>query len=213
MLRSQLLVFACVRKYQPCVVKAEEYFDKWKQSNGTLRLPGDVALAVYAVGAQTTEGWDFLFQKYQASLFSAEKSQIKVALTISRNPEKLQWLMEESLKGDVVKTQDLPFIVVYVSKNPSGFQLAWKFLKKNWDKLVQKFELGSHSLAHMVNGVTNQYSTREMLHEVKSFFESLKDNGSQLRCVQLAVETIEENIRWMDKYFDQIKAWLEQHQI
>ncbi|XP_043920048.1 endoplasmic reticulum aminopeptidase 1 [Protopterus annectens] len=213
MLRSQLLMFACVRNYQPCVVKAEEYFDKWKQSNGTLRLPGDIALAVYAVGAQTSEGWDFLFQKYQTSLFSAEKSQIEVALTFSRNPEKLQWLMEESLKGDVVKSQDLPFIVVYVSKNPSGFQLSWNFLKKNWDKLVQKFELGSNLLAHMVVGVTNQYSTREMLHEVKSFFESLKDNGSQLRCVQLAVETIEENIRWMDKYFDQIKAWLEQHQI
>lgn len=38
LLRSSLLLFACVRKYQPCVVKAEEYFRKWKDSNGTLRL-------------------------------------------------------------------------------------------------------------------------------------------------------------------------------
>ncbi|XP_067424570.1 endoplasmic reticulum aminopeptidase 1-like isoform X3 [Emydura macquarii macquarii] len=37
MLRGSLLMFACMRKYQPCVDKAEEYFMKWKESNGTLR--------------------------------------------------------------------------------------------------------------------------------------------------------------------------------
>ncbi|XP_006013192.1 endoplasmic reticulum aminopeptidase 1 isoform X2 [Latimeria chalumnae] len=213
MLRSSLLVFACVRKYQPCADKAEEYFQKWKESNGTLSLPSDVALAIFAVGAQTQEGWEFLFEKYRKSLSSSERSQIKVALTISRDPEKLQWLMEQSLKGDLVKTQDLPFIVVYVAKNPAGYQLAWKFLKKNWDKLVQKFELGSPSIAHMVTGVTNQYSTRMMLEEVREFFGSLKDNGSQLRCVQQTLETIEENIRWMDKNFEKIKTWLQSNRL
>ncbi|XP_067838978.1 endoplasmic reticulum aminopeptidase 1-like isoform X1 [Heptranchias perlo] len=208
MLRSSLLVFACVRKYQPCVDKAEEYFRKWKDSNGTLSLPTDVALAIYAVGAQTTEGWDFLFEKYRRSLFSSEKSNIKTALTISKNAEKLQWLMDQSLQGDIVKTQDLPYIIVLVSKNPTGYPLAWEFVKKNWDKLVQKFELGSHSIAHIVTGVTSQYSTKLKLEEVRRFFESLKDNGSQLRCVQQALETIEENIRWMDKNFVKISTWL-----
>lgn len=37
MLRSQLLLLACVRKYQPCVQKAEGYFREWKASNGNLR--------------------------------------------------------------------------------------------------------------------------------------------------------------------------------
>ncbi|XP_067885851.1 endoplasmic reticulum aminopeptidase 1-like isoform X2 [Heterodontus francisci] len=141
LLRSSLLVFACVRKYQPCVDKAEEYFRKWKDSNGTLSLPTDVAFAIFAVGAQTTEGWEFLFEKYRRSLFSSEKSKIKSALTISNNTEKLQWLMDQSLHGDIVKTQDLPSIVISVSKNPTGYHLAWKFLKKNWDKLVQNYLL------------------------------------------------------------------------
>lgn len=45
--------------------------------------------------------------------------------------------------------------------------------------------------------------------QVKGFFSSLKDNGSQLRCVQQTLETIEENIRWMDKNFDKIRVWLQ----
>lgn len=54
-------------------------------------LPSDVSLAVYAVGARTDEGWDFLFEKYRQSLFPSVKSQIKSALSISPLPHKLQW--------------------------------------------------------------------------------------------------------------------------
>ncbi|XP_041041968.1 endoplasmic reticulum aminopeptidase 1b isoform X1 [Carcharodon carcharias] len=209
LLRSSLLVFACVRKYQPCVDKAEEYFRKWMDSNGTLSLPTDVTLAIFAVGAQTTEGWDFLFEKYRHSLFSSEKNKIRLALTNSKDTEKLQWLMDQGLQGDIVKIQDLPSVVISVGKNPTGYHLAWEFLKKNWDKLIEKFELGSPSIAYTLSGVTSQYSTRLKLEEVRRFFESLKDNGSQLRCVQQAVETIEENLRWMEKNFDKISTWLE----
>lgn len=46
--------------------------------------------------------------------------------------------MDESLKGDLVKTQELPHMVVMVSSNRIGHMLAWQFLKKNWDELTQK---------------------------------------------------------------------------
>lgn len=209
MLRSQLLLLACVRKYQPCVQRAEGYFREWKETNGDLRLPNDVTMAVFAVGAQTTEGWDFLYRKYQSSLSSTEKNQIEFALCISQNKEKLQWLLEQSFKGDVIKTQEFPDILRAIGRNPVGYPLAWQFLRENWNKLIQKFDLGSPSIAHMVMGTTNQFSTRARLEEVKEFFSSLKENGSQLRCVQQTVETIEENIRWMDKNFDKIRVWLQ----
>ncbi|XP_066566761.1 endoplasmic reticulum aminopeptidase 1b [Amia ocellicauda] len=209
MLRSYLLMFACVRGYQPCVQKAQQLFQRWKESDGNMSLPSDVSMAIYSIGAQTLEGWDFLFEKYRQSLITSVKGQIKSALTISPLPHKLKWIMEQSLEGDVLKTQDLPLVVIYVSKNPKGYKHAWDFLRANWHSLVKKFELGSSSIANMVIGVTNQYSTREMLLEVKAFFESLKENGAQLRCVQQAVESIEENIRWMDKNVPLLKAWLE----
>ncbi|CAI9170888.1 unnamed protein product [Rangifer tarandus platyrhynchus] len=212
-LRSQLLLLACVRKYQPCVQKAEGYFRQWQEADGNLSLPDDVTLAVFAVGAQTLEGWDFLYSKYQSSLSSTEKNQIEFALCISQNKEKLQWLLDQSFKGDVIKTQEFPDILRAIGRNPVGYPLAWQFLRENWNKLVQKFDLGSNSIAYMVTGTTNQFSTRARLEEVKEFFSSLKENGSQLRCVQQTIETIEENIRWMDKNFDKIKAWLQSEKL
>ncbi|XP_028641822.1 endoplasmic reticulum aminopeptidase 1 [Grammomys surdaster] len=209
MLRSQLLLLACVRGYQPCVQRAERYFREWKSSNGNMSLPIDVTLAVFAVGAQNTEGWDFLYSKYQSSLSSTEKSQIEFSLCTSKDPEKLQWLLYQSFKGEIIKTQEFPHILILIGRNPVGYPLAWKFLRENWNKLVQKFELGSSSIAYMVMGTTDQFSTRARLEEVKGFFSSLKENGSQLRCVQQTIETIEENIRWMEKNFDKIRLWLQ----
>ncbi|XP_074138121.1 endoplasmic reticulum aminopeptidase 1 isoform X2 [Sminthopsis crassicaudata] len=209
MLRSQLLLFACVREYQPCVQKAQDYFKKWKESNGNFSLPNDVTSAVFAVGAQTTEGWDFLYRKYQFSLSSTEKNKIELALSISHDKEKLQWLLEQSFEGNIIKTQEFPTILNYVARNPKGYLLAWQFLKENWNRIIEKFELGSNTVSYMVMGTTNQYSTREQFEEVKEFFSSLKENGSQLRSVQQTLETIKENIRWMNQNFEKIRVWLQ----
>nr|XP_045720247.1 endoplasmic reticulum aminopeptidase 1 [Mirounga angustirostris] len=213
MLRSQLLLLACVRKYQPCVQRAEAYFREWKEADGNLSLPNDVTLAVFAVGVQNPEGWDFLYRKYQSSLSTSEKKKIEFALSISQDEDKLQWLLDEGFKGDVIKIQEFPHILGAVGRNPVGYRLAWQFLRENWDKLIEKFELGSSSLTYMVIGTTSQFSTRARLEEVKEFFSSLKEKGSQLRCVQQTIETIGENIRWMDKNFEKIRVWLQSEKL
>ncbi|NXW65200.1 ERAP1 aminopeptidase, partial [Eurystomus gularis] len=209
LLRHSLLLFACLHRYRPCVDRAAGYFAEWQKSNGTLSLPADVKTAVYAVGAQTPAGWDFLLGKYGLLAFNTEREDIQLALSFSGSQGKLQWLMDEGLRGDIIRTQDLPYITVFVAKNPSGYQLAWTFLKQNWEKIVEKFELGSSSVAVMVTGVTGRYSTRSQLAQVKEFFSSLDEKSSQLRCVQQAIETIEDNIQWMDRNFEELKTWLQ----
>ncbi|XP_053181122.1 endoplasmic reticulum aminopeptidase 1b [Scomber japonicus] len=209
-LRSYLLLFACVRNYAPCVTKATHLFNQWRDSDGKMSLPVDITMAVFVVGARTPEGWDYLFEKYRSSIQLSVKSRMKTAMAVSPLQDKLKWMMEQSLSGEVMKTQDLPGVVVSVSKNPRGYKLGWDFLRANWHTLIKKFDLGSHSIAHMVTGVTNQYSTREMLDEIKSFFGSLTEEaGSEMRCIQQTYETIEDNIRWMDTNFPLLKAWLD----
>ncbi|KAM6104836.1 LOW QUALITY PROTEIN: endoplasmic reticulum aminopeptidase 1-like [Pterocles gutturalis] len=212
LLRHSLLLFACMHRYEPCMDKAKGYFTERQKSNGTLSLPADVKTAVYAVGAQTDEGWDFLLSKYRLHSFNAERENIELTLSLSRSKDKLQWLMDQGLRGDVMRTQDLPHIIVFVAKNPSGYHLDWTFLKENWEKVVEKFQLGSTSIAHIVTGVTSRYSTRSQLAQVKEFFSSLEEKSARLRCVQQALETIEDNI-WMDRNFEKVKAWLQNNHL
>uniref|UniRef100_A0A8C6PSX8 Aminopeptidase n=1 Tax=Nothobranchius furzeri TaxID=105023 RepID=A0A8C6PSX8_NOTFU len=207
-LRSYLLLFACFMNYEPCVRKAIQLFSQWKESDGTVSLPVDVSMAVFVIGARTPEGWDFLFEKYRNSLQMSLKSRYKSAMAISPLQDKLQWMMEQSLHGEVMKTQDLPDVVVSVAKNPRGYKLAWDFLRASWVTLVKKFDLGSNALSYMVTGVTNQYSTREMLQEVSDAFSGSFETGSQMRCIQQTYETIEDNIRWTDTNLPLLQSWL-----
>lgn len=54
-------------------------------------LPNDVSLAVFAVGARTEEGWNFLFEKYRETLYTSVKIRIKSALSITPLAHKLKW--------------------------------------------------------------------------------------------------------------------------
>uniref|UniRef100_A0A8C4NSR4 Aminopeptidase n=1 Tax=Dicentrarchus labrax TaxID=13489 RepID=A0A8C4NSR4_DICLA len=209
-LRSYLLLFGCVRNYPPCVTKATQLFNKWRESDGNMSLPVDVTMAVFVIGARTPEGWDFLFEKYRSSLQMSVKSRLKSAMAVTPLQDKLKWMMEQSLHGEVMKTQDLPDVIVSVSRNPRGYKLAWDFFRANWHTLIKKFDLGSHTISYMVTGVTSQYSTREMLIEVRSFFGSLtEETGSEMRCIRQAYETIEDNIRWMDTNLPLLQGWLD----
>uniref|UniRef100_A0A8C5HZ00 Aminopeptidase n=1 Tax=Gouania willdenowi TaxID=441366 RepID=A0A8C5HZ00_GOUWI len=203
MLRSYLLLFACVRNYAPCLTKATQLFQQWKDSDGEMSLPVDVSMAVFVIGVRTPEGWDFLLEKYRQSCSSSPSHLLIFFVCLFR-------MMEESLRGEVMKTQDLPGVVISISKNPHGYKLAWDFLQANWEKLIEKFELGSTSVSRMVTDVTNQYSTREMLDEMRGFFNSLtEETGSEMRCIQQAYQTVEDNIRWMDTNLPLLKAWLD----
>uniref|UniRef100_A0A8C6USP5 Aminopeptidase n=1 Tax=Neogobius melanostomus TaxID=47308 RepID=A0A8C6USP5_9GOBI len=211
MLRSYLLLFACVRNYAPCVEKAMQLFNKWKESDGKMSLPVDVTMAIFVVGARTPEGWDFLFEKYRSSMQMSVKSRMKTAMAVSPLQDKLA-MLEQSLDGAVMKTQDLPDVLVSISRNPRGYKMAWDFLRRHWHTLIKRFDLGSHTVSFMVAGVTNQYSTREMLNEVQSFFNSLtEESGSEMRCIQQTYETIEDNIRWMDTHLPLLQNWLNKH--
>nr|XP_048706529.1 endoplasmic reticulum aminopeptidase 2-like isoform X2 [Caretta caretta] len=209
MLRSALLELACDLQYPPCVQKANELFSKWMGSGGNLtNIPSDVLETIYSVGSKTADGWNFLLERYKVSMSGAEQRKICSALASCKDDAKLTRLLELAMEGHIIKTQDLSSVIYSVSTNPAGQHLAWKFVKKNWSKLLEKFPLGSFSIRTIIIGVTAQFSSKQELEEVKLFFESVKEKVSQLRAPQIAVENIEKNIKWLDRNLVTLTKWI-----
>ncbi|XP_041083380.1 leucyl-cystinyl aminopeptidase isoform X2 [Polyodon spathula] len=198
-LRSSLLGVACSYSHPKCVEKAKNLFLNWTKSPANVSIPADLMRTVFTVGIQHCDGWDSLLQAYSSSQLEAEREKMLQALASSTDVRKLIWLMQTSLNGEVIRTQELPLVLTTISKNFEGHLYAWGFVKENWDKIIKKFNLGSFAIHNIVVGTTSQFSTQAHLFEVKNFFGSLKDKGSQLRSVQEAVETIQLNIQWMDR--------------
>ncbi|XP_062924659.1 endoplasmic reticulum aminopeptidase 2-like isoform X2 [Mobula hypostoma] len=212
LLRTKLLKAACDLEYHPCVQKASDYFNQWRTSNGTMKLPTDVTDIIYSVGAQSSDGWDYLLTKYMQSFSVAEESKIISALASSRNPDKLARLLELGLQGDNTKVQNLVLALRAVSWNPYGQLLAWNFVKENWNKLIEIFQLDSFTVQEFIIGPASQFSSKEELKEVETFFNSIKEQSSQLRSTQIALENIKNNIRWLDRNLGDLRSWL-QHAI
>lgn len=42
------------------------------------------------------------------------------------------------LEGEVIKAMELPSLIYSVARNSNGHVLAWNFVKKNWNSLVEK---------------------------------------------------------------------------
>ncbi|XP_042304259.1 leucyl-cystinyl aminopeptidase [Sceloporus undulatus] len=198
-LQSELLKFACSHGLGKCNEIAIELFNKWKHSNGTESLPTDVMKIIFITGAKNEPGWDFLLSVYYSLVSEPEKLKILEALASSDDVKRLNWLMQTSLEGNIIRSQDLPIVVNTVSQNLPGHLLAWDFVKENWDQLIKKFHRGSYTMQNIVISTTCQFSTPEHLLEVKTFFESKSEETFQLRYVQEAIETIQLNIQWMEK--------------
>uniref|UniRef100_A0A4W6GA61 Aminopeptidase n=1 Tax=Lates calcarifer TaxID=8187 RepID=A0A4W6GA61_LATCA len=207
-LRSEVLSLACHLDDPPCLERARQSFKDWLQSNGTLNLPTDVAETVFSVGAQDDHGWASLLHTYNISLSAAQKQKILFALTCSRNTSKLERLLELGLEGKVIRSQDLSSLILMVARNPQGHHLAWNFVKKNWDTLVEKFQLGSFCIRNIIIGTTGQFSSPEELAEVQSFFESIKEQASQLRATQVALDNLQKNVRWVQRNLETLRNWL-----
>ncbi|XP_051978838.1 endoplasmic reticulum aminopeptidase 2-like [Xyrauchen texanus] len=208
-LREAVLSLACDFGYPPCLEKAKQLYDNWVESDGTISLPTDVSETVYMIGAQHDSSWTYLLEKYGISMCETEKSKFLSALANSKDSENLLRLLKLGLNGTVIKTQDLPSLIYLVARNPVGHFLAWDFVKKHWDELVEKFPLGSFGIREIILGTVSQFSSTEELSEVKDFFKSITEQVSQLRATHVATENVEKNILWLTRNLKTMSRWLQ----
>ncbi|XP_029428716.1 endoplasmic reticulum aminopeptidase 2 [Rhinatrema bivittatum] len=206
-MHSVILALAYDLRYPPIILKATKMFNSWMKSPET-SIPVDIMEIVFSVGAQTDVGWNFLLENYKESLSNAKQIRIISALTRTRDMAKLSRLLELGMEGHIIKTQYLPSIIKHIGYNPAAQSLVWNFVKKNWPKMMEKFPLGSQSLHTIITGSLSQFSPKEKLEEVKLFFESIKDQASQLHDTQTALENIKRKIIWLEKNIATLRQWL-----
>ncbi|CAL8347790.1 unnamed protein product [Lota lota] len=205
-LRSVLLQTACDLDCADCLQKASDLYKQY--ANGSARVPGDLQRVVFSVGARSEEGWAALMETYAQTSDDAEKRKILQALASTRDTRHIARILIEGVRGENVQTQELPLIIRTVSRGFAGYLLAWDFVQENWDRLIEKFPVGSFAIQSIIESTTSQFSTQTHLNQVRNFLGSLKERGSQMRSIQVALETIMLNQRWIDTNLPDLRRWL-----
>uniref|UniRef100_A0A667YAV9 Leucyl/cystinyl aminopeptidase n=1 Tax=Myripristis murdjan TaxID=586833 RepID=A0A667YAV9_9TELE len=207
-LRSALLESACSLDHPYCVQNATELYKQYLESNRTKQIPGDLQRLVFTVAARSDEGWVQVLQMYAHATYDAEKRKMLQALASTQDTRRIVWILKAVLNGETVQTQELPLVFSTVSNGFAGHLFTWNFIQENWNRLIEKFPVGSSAIQSIITSTTSQFSTQAHLDQVQGFFTSLKERGSQMRVVQEALETIRLNQCWMDRNLPAFRQWL-----
>lgn len=92
-----------------------------------------------------------------------------------------------------------------VGLTKKGRELAWKFLKDNWNMLYDRYQ-GGFLLNRLVK-ITENFASETVATEIESFFKERNSSGIE-RAVQQSVESVRLNSAWLARDSEAIKAYL-----
>lgn len=108
---------------------------------------------------------------------------------------------------DKIKPQDTAQVIIDVARNPIGRPLAWKFIRENWEIILNLFGQGSFTMDEIISETTCYFSTEFEYNEVKRFFANVKV-GSGVQSVHQTLEKIQSNIYWKKNIEQKVIEWL-----
>ena len=210
--RIKVLYVACKFDYRPCREEAKKRFKLWLDEKKSYIEPNFRSL-VYYYGIQDykdIDTWYKMWKKYLSEKNANEKVKISKGLAQVQNTEILKQFIKLVKIEDKVRSQDYFSIMSYISWNPIGQPLVWKFVQAEWTYLVKRFSIGSRSLGSLVKTVVNDFSTKAELKEVEAFFANNSEAGAGARARKQALEEIKINILWKADYLHGLQSWLHQ---
>jgi len=130
-------------------------------------VPALVAILAY-IGDEAR--YEEFSELYRRSATPQEERRYLFSLTMFRSPALLSRTLNRTLNGEI-RTQDAPFVVAATMTSVHGRELAWEFVKTNWDQMDRLFP--KQGLRRMCGGIVG-LATPELEQDVRAFFTSRK---------------------------------------
>jgi len=122
------------------------------------------------------------------------------------NPKLLQRTLEFAVSPDV-RPQDALHVVGAVMENPAGQQLAWDFVRSNWDAVAKA---GGPFASAEVVGATSVFCNAGLRDQVTEFFAAHKIEAGE-RAYKQSIERINICVDLKAQQEPQLASWLGRH--
>ncbi|CAL4066098.1 unnamed protein product [Meganyctiphanes norvegica] len=155
--------------------------------------------------------WDVMLDRYVNEVNAQELTKLREGLANTRDGGiARRWLLLAQ-NETLVRSQDYFPVLKSLAAKPWHTYIIWDFVKNNWDALVDRFTLNNRYLGWMVKSVTTTFTTEQQLKEMQDFFAANPEAGSGARARKQALETVEKNIKWINKYEGPLHKWFLEH--
>jgi len=114
---------------------------------------------------------------------------VQVAMTQKKEPVILEAIVAKVKEADTIKPQDLRGWFYSVLANPLGEQLAWNWMRTNWQWLLDTVG-GDMSFTSYIQMIARVFRTSERLAEYKAFFEPKLNTPGLTREITMGINVI-----------------------
>ena len=188
------------------LAEARRRFDAYVEDPSN--LPADLRVATFAMSAQRGDRdlYDTMWSMEKSASLHEEKLRFLRALAGFPDADLIQETLDRSLNEDHVRSQDTISIMMATASNPHGRELAWQFLKDNWDELDRRYGEGGFAIMRLVS-ISSVFTTAQKREEVREFFDTHPVPSAE-RTIRQVLERMTNNITWLDKNRDDLSNWL-----
>ena len=204
LLRSTVLTQLGTYEDDDALVKAASLFAGYLEDGDSVHP--DIRGVVVGLAAQRGDRstYDALWDLHRRTALEEEKVRLLVALTHFEQQELLAETLERSLSEDV-RVHDTILVVVRVASNRRGRDMAWEFVKDNWEEFVRRYSDGLFALSNLVS-LTSRFNTEEKLADVEGFFQDHPAPAAD-RAIKQSLEVVRLNIAWLARNRAELAAW------
>ncbi|XP_042408364.1 aminopeptidase M1-like [Zingiber officinale] len=197
MLRGELLTALAQLGHDLTIKEAVRRFYAFLDDRDTALLPPDIRKAAYVAVMQTVDssnkkGYESLLRVYRETDLSQEKTRILSALACSSDPVIILDALNFVLSSEV-RNQDA--IHGLYGVNIEGREIAWTWLKDNWDYISKTWGSG-FLITLFISYTVSQFASDEKANEIEEFFAS-RTKPSIARTVKQSIERVRNNAKWI----------------
>ena len=140
--------------------------------NDATAVDPNVVPSLVAILAHTGDAtrYDEFDERFRTAATPQEERRYLFSLASFQPKALLERTLARTISGEI-RTQDAPFLVSAILGNVYGREIAWAFVKTNWEKMDQLFP--KQGLRRMCGGIVS-LTTPELEREVQDFFTTRK---------------------------------------
>ncbi|MBA0577264.1 hypothetical protein Golob_027799 [Gossypium lobatum] len=196
MSRGDIFTALAVLGHEETINEANSRFNAFLNDRNTPLLHPDIRKAAYVavmqkVTSSNKAGLESLLKVYRETDLSQEKTRILGSLASCPDESVVYEALNFALSSEVRK-QDAVFALA-VSKE--GREVAWKWLKNNWDKIRTTYGSGL-LLTRFVGQIVSSFASSDKMKEIGKFFGS-RTQASMVRTLKQSMEQIYINSKWV----------------
>lgn len=166
--------------------QARDLYKSYKTGGNSVDPNVVPALVNILAHAGDTATYDDFFKEFKDAKTPQDEQRYLFSLAAFRDTSLIKRTLENAINGQV-RSQNAPYLVQSLLHNVTARELAWNFLKENWEKMIELFP--ENSIPRMCEGITslvspslekdaNQFFS---VHKVKQGGKAIEQHLEKLR--------------------------------